>query len=81
MIRHKINSKKVWYSVLGILIVSLITACSAGAGSEPQSQANPELGLNSSSRLSAEIAKPAQSSEGKPVKKAAQSIPVEQLVI
>jgi peroxiredoxin len=35
--------------------------------------------LNSSSRLSAEIAKPAQSTDGKPVKKVAQLLPAEQV--
>ena len=79
MIRHKINSKTVKCLAACIFIVSLTTACSAGAGPQPQS--NPEAGLNSSSQLSAEIAKPAQSSDGKPVKQAAQSLPAEQLAI
>jgi peroxiredoxin len=81
MIRHKITSKTFWYLTLGILIVSLISACSAGAGAETQLQANPEVGLNSSSRLSAEIAKPAQASDGKPIKQAVQSLAVEQSAI
>jgi peroxiredoxin len=37
--------------------------------------------LNSSSRLSAEIAKPALSTDGKPVKQAAQSLPAEQAAL
>jgi len=75
MTGYKITSKSVRYLALCILIVSLTTACSAGAGS--QSQANPELGLSSSSRLSAEVAKPVQSADGKLVKKTAESLEVE----
>jgi peroxiredoxin len=78
MTGHKTTLKTVWYLAVCILIVSLTTACSAGAGSAPKSPANPEGDLNSSSRLSAEIAKPAEPVVGKPVKKAAQNLPAGQ---
>ena len=77
MTGYKISSKTFWYVAVSILIVSLTTACSAGAGSQSQSQANPEPGLSSSSRLSAEVAKPVQSADGKLVKKTAESLAVE----
>lgn len=74
MIGHMITSKTVWYLSVCFLIVSLTTACSAGADSQSQSQVNPEVGLNSSSRLSAEVVKPSQSTDGKPAKQAAQAL-------
>jgi thiol-disulfide isomerase/thioredoxin len=75
---EKNNSTTVWRLAVCILIISLTTACSSGTGSQPPSQANPETGLNSSSRLAAEIAKPALSTGGKPVKQAAQALTAEQ---
>jgi cytochrome c biogenesis protein CcmG/thiol:disulfide interchange protein DsbE len=80
MTGHKNPLKSVWYVTVCILIVSLITACSAGAGSAPQSPVNPEVDLNSSSRLSAEIAKPAGAGDEQPAKKAAQALPAGQPV-
>jgi peroxiredoxin len=76
MTGYKTISKAVWYSAFCLLIVSLTTACSAGTLS--QSQDRPEAGLNSSSRLAAEVAKPAQSTDGKPVRQAAKALTVDQ---
>jgi peroxiredoxin len=81
MTGHKIRLKTAWYIAVGILIVSLTTACSPGAESGAQSPVNPEVGLNSSNRLSAEIAKPVQSSGENPVNKAVQPQPAEQLAV
>jgi len=76
-------SKVAWLFVVCIVIVSLTTACSAGAGSQAQSHSNAQAALNSSNRIAAENAKPAQAdqqarpTDGKPVKKSILGQPVE----
>jgi peroxiredoxin len=81
MIHYKNNLKTVRCLAVCFLIVSLTTACSAGVGSQTATKVNPELGLNSSSRLSAEVAKPALAADGKSVKQAAKAIPAEQAAL
>ncbi len=84
MIGTRSSSKLTWLFTVCILIVSLTTSCSAGAGSQAQSHTSSAAALNSSDRSSAEIAKPAQSdkqtkpTDGKPLKKAVQGLAVEQ---
>ena len=84
MIGTRSSSKLTWLFTVCILIVSLTTSCSAGAGSQAQSHTNSAAALNSSDRSSAEIVKPVQSdkqtnpTDNKPLKKAVQGLAVEQ---
>jgi peroxiredoxin len=78
MTGHMLTSKTVRFLAVITLIVSLTTACALEPRTQIGTQVNPEVALNSSSRLSAEIVKPGQSTDGKPDKKAAQGLTVDQ---